>query len=197
MHASLHAVAALPRRGAAAPPSRLAAPAARPRALAIKRAVRRVATASAAPADGEAAREAREARARKHHQAPEAPESVARHIEGLAQTDEADGPSVIRLVYDSQWLRPVIHVCVSSIDEDLHIPMMVLTPHDDAVDASEVEDASAFPKVATIPSGTAAFCLSGDGPDAWDNPGRRPYARYQITEPGACAVARSVSPVRA
>jgi hypothetical protein len=130
MHASLHAVAALPRSCAAAPPSRLAALAARPRTMIAIRAkpaaVRRVVTASAAPADGEAAREAREARARKHHQAPEAPESVARHIEGLAQTDES--PSVIRLVYDSQWMRPVIHVCVSSIDEDLHIPMVRRLP---------------------------------------------------------------------
>ena len=137
-------------------------------------------TVASASAEGE-----QPARARKKHAAPEAPESIARHVEGLASTAEAPA-GCIRLVYESEWARPVVHVALGGDEDDLHVSMKVLTPHDDVVDASEVEDPAAYPKFAVIPRSTASFLISGDAADHWDNPGRRPYARYEIQSPGAC-----------
>ena len=136
-------------------------------------------TVASASAEGE-----QPARARKKHAAPEAPESIARHVEGLASTAEAPA-GCIRLVYESEWARPVVHVALGGDEDDLHVSMKVLTPHDDVVDASEVEDPAAYPKFAVIPRSTASFLISGDAADHWDNPGRRPYARYEIQSPGA------------
>ena len=144
-------------------------------------------TVASAAAEGE-----QPARARKKHAAPEAPESIARHMEGLASTCEAPAGSIV-LVYDSEWVRPVVHVAAGAGEDDLHVAMKVLTPHDDVVDASELEDPASYPKVAVIPRASAAFCVSGDTADHWDNPGRRPYARYEIQSPGAGRGRRSVS----
>jgi len=59
------------------------------------------------------------------------------------------------------------------------------------VEASEVDEPEKLPKVAIIPRTSAAFCLSsGDANPAenhWDNPQRRPFANYEISNPGACA----------
>ena len=170
-------------RAAPASPSRLAAPAAGVKAGGGASAFRRLSAVAVASASAEGEPPAR---ARKKHAAPEAPESIARHVEGLASTSAPEAPpGSICLVYETEWARPVVHVATGGDEEDLHVHMKVLTPHDDAVDADEVEDPSAFPKVAVIPRASAAFCIEGDAADHWDNPGRRPFARYEIQSPGA------------
>ena len=71
--------------------------------------------------------------------------------------------------------------------------MKVLTPHDDVVDASELERPEDFPKIAFLPapsSGPLAFCIASGADTAdpnvhWDNPERRPYGLYEIEQPGA------------
>jgi hypothetical protein len=64
--------------------------------------------------------------------------------------------------------------------------MKVLTPHDDVVDASEVEAPEAFPKIAVIERDHASFAISEGSarPDAWDNPNLRPFSLYEIDAPG-------------
>ncbi len=74
--------------------------------------------------------------------------------------------------------------------------MRVLTPADAVVDAEEVEDPAHYPKIAVIPLTHASFAISsgtattaGDAAseEHWDNPECRPYGRYEISAPGACA----------
>jgi hypothetical protein len=69
------------------------------------------------------------------------------------------------------------------------VPMKVLTPHDDVVDASELERPEDFPKIGFLPapsSGPLAFCIaSGEDAAHWDNPDRRPFGLYEIEAPGA------------
>ncbi len=74
--------------------------------------------------------------------------------------------------------------------------MRVLTPADAVVDAEEVEDPAQYPKIAVIPlthvsfaisSGTTATTGDAAAKEHWDNPECRPYGRYEISAPGACA----------
>jgi hypothetical protein len=66
--------------------------------------------------------------------------------------------------------------------------MKVLTPHDDVVDASEVEHPEDLPKIAFIGTVPAIFsiCSGGEVPH-WDNPNMAPFGEYEIQTPGAGA----------
>ena len=65
--------------------------------------------------------------------------------------------------------------------------MKCLTPHDDVVDATELEKPEEAPKIAVLPA-PARFAIASEadaGAAHWDNPGMAPYALYDIAEPGA------------